>query len=175
MDIYLEYMVKPKKTTMQILYCIAYYLLAAALSALFAVLHIPYIIMFYPALVFVFFWGAFKLSRRYSIEYEYIVTNDELDVDRITGKKERKRLLTVSARKFEIMAPAKGGEFEKALNNPDIRVKLDASMGEESENRYYAVFINKKNEKMLLVFNPTMEMQKALKQANMRNVYLEGK
>ncbi len=174
MDVYLEYMVKPKKTVMQTLFCISYYLIAIALAFVLAVVHIPYIILFYPALVFVLFYGAYKLSRRYSVEYEYIVTNDELDIDRITAKKERKRLLTVSARKFEIMAPAKGEGFEKAKNDSNIIVKLDASLGEGSENRYYAIFINKKNEKMLLVFNPTEAIQKALKQANMRNVYLEG-
>ncbi len=174
MDTYLEYMVKPKKTVMQTLFCISYYLIAIALAFVLAVVHIPYIILFYPALVFLLFYGAYKLSRRYSIEYEYIVTNDELDIDRITAKKERKRLLTVSARKFEIMAAAKGETFEKAKNDSNIIVKLDASLGEGSENRYYAIFINKKNEKMLLVFNPTESIQKALKQANMRNVYLEG-
>lgn len=174
MDVYLEYMIKKKKTTLEILYCISYYLIAAALTVVFTVVHIPYIILFYPALVFFVFYGAYKLTKRYSVEYEYILTNDELDVDRIIGKTDRKRLLTVSARKFEIMAPAEGDEFIKALNSSDIKVKLDASLGEGSENRYYAIFMNKKNDKMLLVFNPTEQMQQALKRSNMTRVQLGG-
>ena len=154
MDVYLEYMVKPKKTLLHTFFCIGCYILAVALTAILAVVHIPYIIFFYPALVFVLFYGAFRLSKKYSVEYEYIVTNDELDVDRIIAKKERKRLLTVSARKFEIMAPAKGEAFEKAMKDPSIIVKFDASLGKGSENRYYAVFVNKKSEKMILIFNP---------------------
>lgn len=174
MDIYLEYMIKIKKTFSQVLICIAYYLIAATLTVLLAILPIPYITFFYPAAVFVMFYFAYKLSRRYSIEYEYIVTNDELDVDRIIARKERKRFLSVSARKFEIMAPAKGEEFYKALKDKSIIVKFDASLGEGSENRYYAVFINKKGQKMMLIFNPTEAMQKALKQVNMKNIFLEG-
>jgi len=174
MDTYLEYMVKPKKNAAQVLICIAYYLIAATLSYVLFYARIPFIIFFYPAVVFFLFWGAYKLSGKYSVEYEYILTNDELDVDRIIAKKERKRLLTVSVRKFEIMAPAKGEEFNKEWNSSDVKVKFDASLGENSENRYFAKFINKKNEKMILVFNPTEEMQKAIKQSNMRNVYLEG-
>lgn len=174
MDTYLEYMVKPKKTVAQIFICIAYYLIAATLSVVMMFVHIPFIIFFYPALVFGFFWGAYKLSSKYSVEYEYILTNDELDVDRVVAKKERKRLLTVSVRKFEIMAPANSEEFIKEWNSPDNKVKFDASLGEGSENRYYAKFVNKKNEKMILVFNPTDDIKNAIKQSNMRNVYLEG-
>ena len=173
MDIYLEYMIKIKKTLSQVLICVAYYLIAASLTVALAIAPIPYLSLFYPAIVFGLFYCAYRLSRRYSVEYEYIVTNDELDVDRIIAKKERKRFLSVSARKFEIMAPAKGEEFYKALNDKSIVIKFDASLGEGSENRYYAVFVNKKDDKMMLIFNPTEAMQKALKQANMRNIYLE--
>ena len=174
MDTYLEYMVKPKKTLVQILTCVAYYLLAATVSVVLIFARIPLLIFFYPALVFLAFWGAYKMSSKYSVEYEYILTNDELDVDRVIAKKERKRLLTVSVRKFEIMAPAKGEDFIKDWTSSDIKVKFDASCGEGSENRYYAKFVNKRNENMILVFNPTEAMCKSIKQSNMRNVYLEG-
>ena len=72
------------------------------------------------------------------------------------------------------MAPAEGNEFLKALNSHDIKVKLDASLGEGSANRYYAIFMNKKNDKMLLVFNPTEQMQQVLKRNNMTRVQLGG-
>ena len=68
MDVYLEYMIKKKKTVMEILYCISYYLIAAALTVVFTVVPIPYIIYFYPALVFLAFYGAYKLTKRYSVE-----------------------------------------------------------------------------------------------------------
>lgn len=174
MDIYLEYMIKKKKTAMEWIFCVSYYLIALTLIIVLAIIPLPgFLTFFYPALVFVLIWCAWKLSRKYSVEYEYILTNDELDVDRIIAKKERKRFLTVSVRKFEIMESCDSENFRKALKNPDIKIKFDASLGEGSENRYYAVFINKKNERMLLVFNPTEEMQKAIKQNNMRNVFLE--
>ncbi len=174
MDTYLEYMIKKKKTVTERLFCISCYLIAAVLTVVLAVVHIPFITLFYPALVFLMFYGAYKFSRRYSIEYEYILTNDELDVDRILAKKERKRLLTVSVRKFEVMAPAQGEEFVKAYNSPDLKVKLNADLGEGSENRYYAVFVNKKSERMILVFNPTNEMLDSMKKYNMRNIQLGG-
>jgi len=171
MDVYLEYMIKKKKTPVEHIITLGYYLLAFAVS--YVLLFVKYITMFYPALVVGAFWLAWYMSRKFNVEYEYILTNDELDVDRIIAKRIRKRLLTVSVRKFEIMEPAVGEAFEKAMADSSIQVKFDASLGANSENRYYAKFINKKGEKMILVFNPTDNMLRAMKQSNMRNIRLE--
>lgn len=42
-----------------------------------------------------------------SVEYEYIVTNGEMDIDKIIAKRRRKRLITVNARTFERFGPFK--------------------------------------------------------------------
>lgn len=41
-------------------------------------------------------WGLVWLLQGTFVEYEYIVTNDDLDIDKIVGKRKRKRLITVS-------------------------------------------------------------------------------
>lgn len=43
-------------------------------------------------LIFGIFFGAYKLSCRLSIEYEYIITNGIFDVDKIFAKSSRKRV-----------------------------------------------------------------------------------
>ena len=43
-------------------------------------------------------WGLVWLLQGTSVEYEYIVTNDDLDIDKIIGRRKRKRLITVSLR-----------------------------------------------------------------------------
>lgn len=171
MDVYLEYMIKKKKTHAEHILTVFYYLMAAAVS--YILLFVKYITFLYPALVFGAFYLAWYMSRKFNVEYEYILTNDELDVDRIIAKKIRKRLLTVSVRKFEIMEPAVGEGFEKAMSDPAIQVKFDASLGNGSENRYYAKFVNKKGENMVLVFNPRDDMLRAMKQSNMLKIRLE--
>lgn len=176
MDIYLEHMITKPRTAMETACCVIYYLVAASLTLLLAFVPLPtFAITFFPVIVFVLFWCAWKLARKYrKVEYEYILTNDELDVDRIIAKKERKRFLTVSVKKFEIMESCNSEKFAKYLSDSSIKVKFDASLGEGSENRYYSVFVNKKSERMLLVFNPTNEMLEAIRRFNMRNVFLEG-
>lgn len=40
-------------------------------------------------------FGAYKLSKMLNIEYEYIVINRDLDIDKITAQSSRKRLVSI--------------------------------------------------------------------------------
>lgn len=40
-------------------------------------------------------YGGYILITNMSVEYEYIVTNGEMDIDKIIAKRRRKRLITV--------------------------------------------------------------------------------
>ena len=173
MDTYLERLVEKKKTPLQSFLSVFYYLAAFFITVfLFGFINrIPFLSMLYPLLVAGAFYGAWYLNRNMNLEYEYILTNDELDVDKIAGKSARKRLLTVSVRNFEVMRPATDSEMQRLNADNSINVRLDASEG--PENRYYAIFNNRQNQRMLLIFNPTEDMKKSIKQHNMRNVFLD--
>lgn len=41
------------------------------------------------------FFGAYKLSKMFNIEYEYIVINRDLDIDKIIAESNRKRIVSV--------------------------------------------------------------------------------
>lgn len=47
------------------------------------------------------------------IEYEYIVTNDDLDIDKIIGQRKRKRLITINLKTVK--------ELEPYTNDTDLR------------------------------------------------------
>lgn len=46
-------------------------------------------------------FGGFWLLKGIGIEYEYIVTNNELDIDKISGKRKRTRMITVDLSQSE--------------------------------------------------------------------------
>lgn len=168
MDTYLEFMIKQKYTFVKILAVVMLYILATVLSlgVLVVAISSPVIMQFSVFIMAIFYFGAWWISKKLCVEYEYIVTNDELDVDRIIAKNTRKRLLTVSVKKFEEFGIADDEILKK--KDPSIKVILDASIGKDSFNRYYAIFYNKKGEKMLLVFNPTGKMLDLFKIYNPR-------
>lgn len=53
-------------------------------------------------------FGSYKLISLLSVEFEYIITNGDLDIDRITAKSSRKRMMTIKCAKVEKYGEYKG-------------------------------------------------------------------
>ena len=48
-----------------------------------------------PIIIFGILFAAYKLTGRFNTEYEYIITNGTMDVDKIINKSSRKRITSV--------------------------------------------------------------------------------
>ncbi len=79
-------------------------------------------------------------------EYEYIVTNDDLDIDKIIGRKKRKRLITVSLRTTEEIGVYDGSELRS-----DVTVMAHDNTGEDL---WYLIANTEKYGRVALLFNP---------------------
>lgn len=101
---------------------------------------------------------AFKLSKKFSIEYEYIITNGCFDVDKIIAKSSRKRMMS-----FEISAVEALEKFNKnAMPNRDFKEKLFAC-NLDDPNAYYMIISEEGKGTKLLVFAPNERIQGAVK------------
>jgi len=78
------------------------------------------------AAVFGIGWGMIVLVRRLDLEFEYIVTNGEMDVDKIMGRRSRKRLFTIDCRAFDILAPYKE-DYRNEIESRTITNRIDVS------------------------------------------------
>ena len=104
MDVFVEHMVKRRPTGKDI-FLMSLYALLAVIVFVFGVFFTGPLLgpfSFVGAFIGVAaLFGAYYLISNMNIEYEYIVTNGEIDVDKIMAKRRRKRLLTANARTFE--------------------------------------------------------------------------
>ncbi|MBQ3841485.1 MAG: hypothetical protein II820_02215 [Ruminiclostridium sp.] len=92
-------------------------------------------------------WGLVWLIQGTFVEYEYIVTNDDLDIDKIIGKRKRKRLITVSLRSVK----------ELAEYTPDKEISADVSVIAHDESgigMYYVISESEKYGDLAVIFNP---------------------
>ena len=64
---------------------------------------IPTVLMVCVAVAMGSFFLFKLLMENTMYEYEYIVTNDDLDIDKIVGRRTRKRLITISLRSVKEM------------------------------------------------------------------------
>ena len=161
MDTYCEYIVKKKNGGKElalkaliivaaILVFIIFLLLGTVLSSFS---------MITTLLAFGALYGGYILITNMNIEYEYIVTNGEMDVDKIIAKRKRKRLLTVNARTFE-----KFGTFKESDHaNETYSNRVYACSSPSDPGCYYAVLNHQSMGRTLLVFTPNDNVLNTLK------------
>lgn len=93
---------------------------------------------------------SFLLFSGLSLEYEYIYTNGEIDIDRISAKRKRKRITTVKITNFDMFDKYN----EEKLKGQSFDVRIMACTSTTDENTYYATFHGKESKRCLLVFTP---------------------
>ena len=161
MDTFMEYMIKAKKTRAQIArqilisFISTLVLILATLIFLVVAIKFPAILTIWPMLMAVVIFFAYKLIIAYDVEYEYILTNGELDVDKITNRKKRKRLITVHAKTFTAFYVADKKDFSD--KEKEFSRVIDATVHSSSHTDYCAEFF-KNGQKIKLIFNPTQKM-----------------
>lgn len=154
MDIFVEQIVKRTASGRDWAVRILIGIAMGALSA--ASLFVFFFILPVPAagimLVFGIFWGGYRLITNSDCEYEYIVTNGEIDVDKIIAKRKRIRLITAKASSFEAF-----GAYENAPEAEDGVTVVSAVGVNESETdtkTYYADFKHASAGNVRLIFSP---------------------
>jgi len=99
---------------------------------------------------------VFKGIQSTNIEYEYNVTNSELEIDKIIARRRRKRVTSVHSRTFEYFAPLTA-ENQSMFDGTDITKKIDAFSSLSSERICFAIY-HKNNDKIRITFEPTEKM-----------------
>lgn len=88
-------------------------------------------------------------------EYEYIVTNDDLDVDKIIGKRKRRRMITIGLKTVTELAPY----LNETEVSADVTVVAHDGTGEDL---YYLLAQSEKYGRLMLLFNPNEAVRENL-------------
>lgn len=124
------------------------------------VINIPAIRAFNLSITMALVILVFFIFKRMNIEYEYIFTNGDLDIDKIINRNKRKSILSINVREFKIMAPINSKDYNKELNAYDK--KYDFSSGEISDATYVVIY-NKEHKRIRMIFEPNEQLLKAIK------------
>lgn len=99
--------------------------------------------------------GGIYLLTSLEVEYEYIITNNEMDIDKIIGRRKRKRMITVDLSRTE--------EFcvFKTETDFDTDTTVYATSGLEKDARFLVVN-HKDYGKVGVIFNPNQRTREAI-------------
>lgn len=117
-------------------------------------------------------WGTVKLINYRSIEFEYILTNSELDVDKIIAKKGRKRVVSIDFKDIEIMANINDNEHNSEYKNKTENVKVYDVTGNKANGNVYFVDTTIEGENARVLFQPTSKILESVRKFNPRNIFI---
>ena len=145
MDTFFEQIVVKKKSPGELAIVVGTAILALVLCAL---------VFFYLStigaiLVVGIGYGAWWLITAQNKEFEYCVTNGDIDIDLIISKRKRKRIVSVTGRKIQALLPYHSGVSTQGYQRVVMAVSSVSAPG-----LWYFTYHSKKNGKTLVVFQP---------------------
>ena len=155
MDNYCEQIVEKKKTGADIakivLTLLAIVLGAGAFVFVSVYFGITFMIIFAIGLLAL---GAWLVSGM-NVEYEYIITNNEMDIDKIIGRRKRKRMITVD------LSKANGFGGYPPQEDIEADTTVHATTGLE-KNAHYLLVEHNDYGKVKVIFNPNEKTREAI-------------
>ena len=163
-----EYLIKRNKNTKEKILTVLLYLAALVLACVFMLIVPPFgginLLLAVGA-----FYGAYKLSARFNREYEYIITDDCVDIDAIYNKNSRKRLISFFVKDVQVIASVNDVN-QKHLLNGSFSSVIDVTTNRKDANVYFAVA--EKNGRVLVKFEPPFVALEILKRHAPSKVFI---
>lgn len=98
-------------------------------------------------------YGGYYLITNMMVEYEYILTNNEMDIDKIVAQRSRKRLATI-----QLNSALEFGKADASLKISGNETLIKASANDPDQNDYYIRLNHSSLGSTILIFTPTEEM-----------------
>lgn len=170
MDVFMEKIVAKKKDMKDNLIISGIVFLTSVVTLAVLTLKIPFItdlglnLFIAAGLVYL----AYRLITSRNVEFEYIVTNGDLDIDKIISKRKRKRIFSASCKTFDIVARTKSNSYSQSVQA--LKTRIDASSNPGSPDAFF-ITLNYKGEKTVVIFEPDERMLNSFKQVIPRKVF----
>ena len=131
------------------------YKVADVLMYLLVILGVASLIILGQFLLFIVFVltavGIFFAKKNLFIEYEYIFTNGEIDIDKIFEMKKRKRIISFNIKDVEIIAKDNSQYIKDFINKPNKVINLYPP---NYNGQIFVAILNKGAEMIMIKFAP---------------------
>lgn len=174
-DIFIEQIVKRKRTMRDRAVFIITIILVILIPATIMVLALNDLIMHYFAVLALFIllmgiWFIWFTRSHQNIEFEYQMVQDILVVSKIIAKRKRKELLKLDTHNIEQLD--KGDEPEKSKMK-FVRVIDAAADSSDEKNTWYAVYTQAGGGRRALFFDPNDKVLNAMKPYLKKDIVLK--
>ena len=155
-DVFKEQLVKRRPNMQTTLYKSLVVFASLILAAL--VLFIEILAVFAPLFWLIIIFFAYFIFRRLAVEYEYALTNNELDIDIIYGKAKRKRGFSGNVKDIEAFRQMGSSEMEHSFSSANARLNFLGN----NEGVGYEFLISRGGKKTRITFEPNDDILAAI-------------
>jgi hypothetical protein len=164
-DIFIEQLVKKEKTKIDLIKKILGVM--AAIIVLMICLQFEALYLLVLPILLVEVIAIRFLFIRMNIEYEYIITNDSLDIDIIYNQQKRKHIETINIKNIQIMAQVSNQEYANEMGKYD---KLKDYSSQIPTDNTYGVIVKNGQVTSKVIIEPNEMVLKAIKRYIPRQV-----
>ncbi len=158
MDTFFEQIVSIKKSGKTVALFSLIWILALTICALLLLTGIVGALT--PILVVGLGYGAWWLTSKLNVEYEYIVTNGTMDVDKIVNKSSRQRISS-----FELGNVERLEKYNDHLLQNVKKENIVFACNKNDPNAYLLVASKEDTKVNYIVFTPSEKLQAAIKKS----------
>lgn len=161
MESYCEYLVRKRQSPINYVLITLVWVAAFILTFFVILLANKFTALFGILIVAIagIFYGAFRLVQLFDIEYEMIAVNKDLDIDKITAKRSRKRMITVHLDKIDEYGEYNETSAEK-LKVKNFDFKLNCA--NEGDKAAYIIYRHPKKGLALVVIPLSEKLEKEI-------------
>lgn len=165
MDAYFEHMIKRKKNFADFAFITLIVFVGIILIFfLFSFGKTPIASLIFPLQALVVYL-AYRFIVQKNIEFEYCLTNDDLDIDKIINKQKRKRVESIKIKNIVSMAPVGSPN----LMNTTGKEVINVTSGYPDRKIYCMVYGTEK----VILFEPNKKIVEAMQQRNPKNIFVD--
>lgn len=160
MDTFFEQIVSIKKSGKALAIGISIWIFAFLIIAFLMLFAASLVGPFLAILVIGVGYGAWWLTAKLNIEYEYIVTNGSMDIDRITNKSSRQRVSS-----FELSKVERVEKYNPNLLQNVDRQNIVIACNQGDPDAYLLVASRDDTKVNYIVFAPNEKVREAIKKS----------
>jgi len=151
MDVFIEKLVKKRKSTVDLLLIVLIIIGTLGLSFL-SFVYVPFLSTF---LIVGLIYLAYILITMMNVEYEYAVTNGDLDIDKIINQRKRKRMFSGNCKEFEVVAPVKSRHYTRDIQSCNNVLNYSSN---SKDAEVWFISIRKEGKHTVILFEPNQQM-----------------
>lgn len=111
--------------------------------------------------------AAYYIGLRADLEYEYTLTDKEIDIDAIFSKQKRKSITTLDLTKLEIMAPYDSNRLDGYKHRSDRTEDYSSGEADNKKNMYVMYYDGSRK----IIIEPDERLYKAIYNVAPHKVY----